>query len=342
LPNVNYFQVVFTLPEPLSALMLGNRRVTYALLFRAAWEALSGVVREEAGFDPAAWLVLHTWNQRLEHHPHVHALVPGAGPSLTGDQWIASRHRHHRRRDRPYLVDNVLLSRRFRDRFVAGLDQLRRRGELQLEGEWSSLRDDAAFRAWLGNLAERDWVVFVQPPPSLSSRPGQVLKYLARYMTGGPIGDRRLISQDAGQVRFWARSKHKSSGPSRHPYTLSGVEFVRRWSLHVLPKGLVKSRGYGGYSGRRCAKYLRLCRALLGAVGPSNEPPKSARDTAPDEAVDERWSRPTCPHCGIVLVYVEHGERPSWRVLFAGGTRPAGYERLPAGSRRGGRAPPEG
>ena len=90
LPRIDYFQVVFTLPEELSALMLGNRRVTYGLLFRAAWEALGEVLREELDCEPAALMVLHTWNQRLEHHPHLHALVPGGGPSRDGRRWVGA------------------------------------------------------------------------------------------------------------------------------------------------------------------------------------------------------------------------------------------------------------
>ena len=187
-------------PEPLrviddklSALMLGNRRETYGLLFHAAWDALREVLRAELGCEPAALMVLHTWNQRLGHHPHIHALVPGGGPSLDGQQWVHSRHRYHHGRDRPYLVDHELLSERFRDKFVAGLTRLHRADKLKLEGEWSHLRDPAAFTAWRKTFSDGPWVVNIEPPPTEDAQPENVLKYLARYMTGGPISDRRLI-----------------------------------------------------------------------------------------------------------------------------------------------------
>ena len=272
LPKIDYFQVVFTLPEQLWPLMLGNRRPTYRLLLHAAWEAMGAVLREELGCDPAALLVLHTWNQRLEHYPHLHALVPGGGPSMDGRQWVRSRHRRHHRRQRPYLVDNRVLSERFRDKFLAGLTRLHRQGKLKLKGKWSSLQEPAAFAAWLTPSRDCAWVVYIEPPPTEKAQPEQVLKYLARYLTGGPISDRRLIGHEQGQVTFWARAHDKHTGNRPQPYTLSGTEFTRRWALHILPKGFVKSRCFGGFSCRRRATYLRRCRALLGGESPQAEP----------------------------------------------------------------------
>jgi hypothetical protein len=158
--------------------------------------------------------------------------------------------------DYPYLVDNRLLSRRFRDKFLAGLTRLHGNDQLKLQSPWSHLRDLAAFATWLQAFRDCDWVVYIQPPPTKDANPEQVLKYLARYMTGGPIADKRLISHQADQVTFWARSPDKGTGNKSVPYTLHGVEFTRRWSLHILPKGFVKSRCFGGFSCRRRATYL--------------------------------------------------------------------------------------
>jgi hypothetical protein len=224
LPKINYFQVVFTLPDDLSALMLGNRSATYRLLFRAAWRALRDVMREDVGCEPAALMVLHTWNQRLEHHPHLHALVPGGGPSLDGPRWVRSGEG----RDRPYLVDIKQLSERFRDKFVEGLKRLHRDGKLKLDGQWSGLQEPASFAAWLKPFTDCAWVVYIEPPPTENARPEHVLKYLARYLTGGPISDQRLIDHQGGKVTFWARSKDKSKRNPPEPYTLPGVEFTRR------------------------------------------------------------------------------------------------------------------
>ena len=267
LPQVNYFQVVFTLPDLLSAVALGNRRAVYGLLMRTAWRALKEVLREEQGIEPAALMVLHTWNQELDHHAHVHVLVPGGGPSLDGTSWITTRHPKHRRRKKPYLVDNELLGEKFKEHFVAGLKRLHAKGLIAfdppvLPARVNEARDEPDFGEWLDRIAEQAWNVFIEAPPE-HSQPGHMVKYLARYLTGGPISDGRLISHEQGEVTFWARSKNKQTGNQPRPFTLPGVEFVRRWSMHILPKGFTKTRAYGGFSCRHRQDYLRRCRELL-------------------------------------------------------------------------------
>jgi hypothetical protein len=319
LPNIDYFQVVFTLPEDLWGLMLGNRRSTYRLLFHAAWDALREVLREESGYQPAALMVLHTWNQRLDHHPHLHALVPGGGPSQDGQQWIKSKHPQHRGRDKPYLVDHRLLSDRFRDKFLAGLTRLHRDGKLKLTDKWSALQAPDAFRDWLQPLRDCDWVVFIEPPPTEHANPAQVLKYLARYLTGGPISDGRLIDHQDGKVTFWARGRDKQAGNQREPYTLRGAEFTRRWALHILPKGFVKSRCFGGFSCRRRETYLGRCRQLLGVERTA---------PVPAEAAAEEESEPTrrCPRCQTPMTRISEGQRVSWRKVLNGPHCPAWYD----------------
>lgn len=342
LPKIDYFQVVFTLPDELSGLMLGNRRATYRLLFRAAWNALREVLREELGCEPAALMVLHSWNQRLGHHPHLHALVPGGGPALDGQRWARSGHRYHHGRDRPFLVDYQLLSERFRDQFVAGLKRLHRAGELKLDGEWSHLQDRSAFAAWLKTFSGRAWVVYIEPPPTEHARPEQVLKYLARYLTGGPISDRRLIEHADGEITFWARGKDKSRGNPPEPYTLSGVEFTRRWSLHILPKGFVKSRCFGGYSCRKRAAYLGRCRDLLRLEQPPSEP----AETSGEEPAEERESTIRCPVCQTRMECLSHVARPGWNEVLSGSDRPRWYapfgRAMPRTSSQSAHEPPDG
>jgi hypothetical protein len=318
LPQIDYFQAVFTLPEELWGVMLGNRRTTYRLLFHAAWQALNEVLREELGCVPAALLVLHTWNQRLDHYPHLHALIPGGGPSLDGQRWVRSRHRRHHRRRRPYLVDNRLLSERFRDKFLAGLQRLHRDHKLKLHGAWSKLQTPAAFAVWLKTFRDSAWVVYVEPPPTEEAQPEYVLKYLARYLTGGPLSDRRLIDHHAGQVTFWARSGDKRSGNKSEPYPLPGAEFTRRWALHILPKGLVKSRSFGGFSCRQRADYLARCRALLGGERAES----TAAPTPPEEPPPPRL----CPRCQTPLECVSEVQRPGWNRVLNGPDRPAWYD----------------
>ena len=309
LPKIPYFQVVFTLPESLSRFTLGNRRQMYGLLFRSAWAALEERLREEQGIEPAALMVLHTWNQELDHHPHLHAVVPGGGPSLKGKRWRYTRHPWHRRRRKRYLVDNRELSRRFRDKFIAGMKRLHRRGEFQF-GPGSLVRDYKDFVAWVERVADQDWCVYIQPPPADAPDPRQVLKYLARYLTGGPISDRRLISHENQEVTFWARSKDKQAGNPSRPFSLPGSEFIRRWAMHILPKGFTKSRQYGGFSSRLRRHYLDRCRALLdsSASEPTQPPDREAEGSSE--------TAPKCPHCSVPLECIQTKRRPSWRDIF--------------------------
>ena len=308
--KVNYFQVVFTLPDLLSGLALGNRREVYALLMRTAWRALREVLRQTQGIEPAALLVLHTWNQELDHHPHVHALVPGGGPSLNGSKWITTGHPRQRRRKKPYLADNGLLGERFKHYFVIGLKRLHATGRIAFDPPQLPGVDEPDFAEWLDRIAEQAWNVFIEGPPA-HSQPAHMVKYLARYLTGGPISDGRLISHDSGMITFWARSKNKTEGNKPRPFPLSGVEFMRRWSLHILPKGFTKTRSYGGFSCRHRQDYLQRCRQLLQIPEPEEEPPSAL------SLGDELPQAPCkCPRCGAPMVCVASTPRPSWRDLF--------------------------
>ncbi len=211
LEGVNYFQVVFTLPSELSSLALGNRGKIYDLLFASAWSALKETIETEQGYDPAALMVLHTWNQQLDAHGHVHVVVPGGGPALDGSGWVSSQRRNSQydNAQELYLVDAVDLRRQYRDHFLTGLTRLRERGELKLQDDFEYLQDDEQWQSFLLKLASTEWVSYIQPPPPQAD--GQpcsaehVLKYLARYLTGGPISEGRIIAADQNEVTFWAR-----------------------------------------------------------------------------------------------------------------------------------------
>jgi len=327
LPGVDYFQVVFTLPDKLSSLALGNRRPIYNLLFRSAWQALRELLTETFGIEAAATLVLHTWNQRLEHHAHVHALVPGGGPSLATGDWIKTRHPRHRRKKKPYLVDNELLGQRFRDKFIAACKRLHAKGELKLNGEWSQFKDSQAFDDFLDSLAPDGWVVFIEAPPTQDALPENVLKYLARYMTGGPISDRRLISYDGDVVRFWARSQDKpptGTPPSMVREELPAVEFTRRWALHILPKGFVKVRHYGGFSNTKRQTYLERCRQSLG-IAETQQSPHDQQQLSTDSPTETQVHSPACPRCRRAMRCIRSSARPSWRETFSSNYRPPWY-----------------
>jgi len=332
LPGLNYFQVIFTLPDGLSSLTLGNRREVYSLLMRCAWQALDAELREEQGIQSAATLVLHTWNQRLEHHSHVHAVVPGGGLSLDGKRWLKTRHPTHRRRRKPYLANNIELGIRFRKLFVAGLLRLQSRGELKLI---PALQTSAALESWLATVAPAGWNVFIEPPPSETAQPENVLKYLARYLSGGPISDRRLISYDGQLVRFWARSLEKPPAGERAEQVaeeLPALEFTRRWSLHILPKDFVKVRHYGGFSNKHRADYLERCCQLLDIQPPKPATAETANQnetqSEPETAFPESQP-PTleCPRCQRSMACVMASERPSWSVTMNSIHRPPWYQR---------------
>ena len=264
----------------------------------------------------ASTMVLHTWNQRLGHHPHVHALVPGSGPSLDGTQWVPCRMTQATRQKpaRPFLVDNKELGRRFRDRYVRGVRRLIKAGVLQVE-------DPAELIAILADVQACDWVVYIQPPPQETSDPEDVLKYLARYMTGGPISDQRLIEVKDGRVYFWARSGDKSG--QQVPVSLPTLEFVRSWTLHILPKGFTKARRYGGWSNTRQVAYQQQCERLQPV------PPSVVADL-PDSLTPVVAEPPDelkkCPHCQTEMVLESRTRRPSWRELFYGPDHPRWME----------------
>ncbi|MFW6114321.1 MAG: IS91 family transposase [bacterium] len=245
----------------------------------------------------------------MGHHPHIHALVPGGGPSLDGQRWITSRHPTQSRRRKPFLVDNVELRRSFRKHYVDGLRRLIRKSELRLEGEWFWLQDPPQREVWFDELTATDWNVFIEGPPNGKSRPTDVLKYLARYMTGGPISDRRLISDEDGTVTFWARSKDKGKKKRSERFSLKGTEFVRRWTMHILPKGYTRSRAYGGYHGRKRTDYLDRCRQLLKIAA---DAPLSS-DSRLDDA---KPTGPMCPHCEVAMHCIGQQSRPSWKKIF--------------------------
>lgn len=334
LPDITYFQVVFTLPDKLSSLVLGNRRTLYSALMRVAAESLEQVLASECGMQSAAIIVLHTWNQRLGHHPHVHALVPGSGPSLDGKRWVTHRmtKRTRSKSARPFLVDNKRLSAAFQELFLRKLKSLHRRGELALGGSVSELSQPAAWTAFLASLIVKDWCVFIEPPPTSESIPDQVLKYLARYMTGGPISNQRLVSCIDNIITFKARAGGKNRPKRQVDVKQTGIEFVRNFSIHILPKGFTKSRCYGGYSSRNRTAFIALCQALKPPPPPTQvqQPQPPAPDSFALDADEPRC--PICAHCQQQdgserrMQLTGNTFRPAWRELFYGPDHPQWFE----------------
>lgn len=306
---VPYFHLVFTLPHELSRLALANRRAVYGLLFQSAWQALRELAADprHLGAQVGALFVLHTWGQNLEHHPHVHCVVPGGGLSPDGDRWIASR-------SPKYFLPVRALSRLFRGKFLAALKRLHRQGKLRLQEQLAPLADPQCFQQWLRPLYAKEWVVYAQPPVCSRQGPEAVLKYLARYVAGAAISDQRLLSHADGKVTF--RAKNYRQGRQLQTLTLRGVEFLRRFLLHVLPRGLVRIRYYGLLANTQRNTLLPRCRQLLSAALPAHgEPPLGTRREEPPASADDPPR--VCPACGRgQLQPLEHWPRPSWRELM--------------------------
>lgn len=312
-PPATYFQLVFTLPDKLSSLILGNRKKLYDLLLSSAWESLSKKMERELGIQSAGLAVLHTWNQRLEHHPHVHMMVPGSGPSLDGTRWIDCKKTRDRKTGKwkPFLVDNKELGREFKALFLRKLKKLSRRGDLEID-------EPGWVPDLLSELEDQDWNVFIEGPPKSDMPPSQMLKYLTRYLTGGPISDKRIITEKEGLVHFSARSRKKDG--KQGTVKIPGHEFVRRWSLHILPKDFTKVRRYGMWSGNKKKCYLELCTKL--AVEQPNKPLVENVKSSNESVRPDRH----CPHCERTMECILREQRPRWRDLFYGPDHPEWFE----------------
>jgi len=280
-----YVHVVFTLPHQLAPLVLQNTKVIYGLLLRASAETLLEVARDprHLGAEIGFFSVLHTWSQKLGLHPHVHYVIPAGGLSLDHTHWVKSR-------DRFFLSIHVL-RRVFRGKFVAGLQQAFQDVKLNFHGDLTCLAQPKIFAAWLRPLFRKDWVVYSKPP---FGGPEHVLHYLGRYTHRVAISNHRLVSFAEGKVTFrWRDSAHNNE---QKLMTLSLDEFLRRFLLHVLPKGFVRIRNFGFLANRRRATTLPLCFQLLGSAPQTEQALATAND-----ANDLRL----CPKCGGPMMVIE-------------------------------------
>jgi hypothetical protein len=319
LPGVVYYQVVFTLPSDLSELALANRDEMADLLVGSAWKSLSANIKSEQDYDPAAITVLHTWNQKLEAHWHVHMLVPGEGPGISTRTWKQSQApAESGNSDGYYLVDADRLRETYRKRAIAKLRRLRSAGKLKFGGKFEYLRSDENWEVFVKNLESTSWVAYIQPPPKETSSAGEVVNYLTRYLTGGPISNHRIVAADRNEVTFLAREGKRVGGEREQvPITLTIVEFVHRWCLHIQPEQSTKSRYFGGWSNGRQATYMSRCEELLESSGRAcaSEVDESSNREESELADDTVvWE---CPRCGSdQLELIGQTPKPSWKTLF--------------------------
>ena len=314
--GVVYYQVVMTLPSELSQLAITNRELFGSLLPKSAWSSLDRTIRSEQGYQAAAISVLHTWNQQLDNHWHVHLLVPGEGPGSKENQWTkATAPIQHGNDDGFYLVDADTLRSRFRKTMLRRLEKARSTGKLNLTGRHAYLHDDDNWRAFVNQLESKTWVAYIQPPPTIDSKAEHVVKYLTRYLTGGPISDHRIVSASRREVTFMAREGTRVGGHYRQvPITLSTKDFTARWSQHIQPAQLTKVRYFGGWSNVKVAAYLQRCRDLAPAIA-----------AAPRiEVANQPQVDLVCESCGSDrMVLTSETVKPSWREVLGYGSAAA-------------------
>ena len=281
---IEYFHIVFTIPESLNALALQNRKVVYKLLFETSARTLETIAADpqHLGARMGFFSILHTWGQNLLHHPHVHCVATGGGISLDGTRWIGCRP--------GFFLSVRVLSRLFRRLFTEALEAAYQQGQLQFHGELAGLAEGLPHL--LAELADTEWVVYAKPP---FGGPQQVIEYLGRYTHRVAIANQRLRAFDPESVSFEYKDYHSKHRHKSRQMTVSAGEFIRRFLLHTLPAGFQRIRHYGLLASRNKKENLNLCRRLLGVV--AELLPTREQIAAHIEPIVAPFTR--CPVCSI-------------------------------------------
>ena len=298
---IPYYHVVFTVPEEVASVAFQNKKIVYTILFKAASEALRTIAADpkHLGAQIGFLAVLHTWTQTLLHHPHLHCVVPGGGLSPDHSQWRSCR--------RGFFLPVRVLSRLFRAKFLCYLKQAFDQGKLQFFSDLKPLADSKTFGQFLHRNRKHEWVVYAKPP---FGGPVQVLDYLGRYTHRVAISNHRLVAFQDGRVTFQWRDRKKHN--RIRTMSLEADEFIRRFLIHVLPKGFAKIRYFGFLANRHRCDRLSLCRLLLNAPSPETDTQlldwKSRHQALTGESID------ICPACHkgrmrLVQVLVPHWQR---------------------------------
>jgi hypothetical protein len=290
---VGYFHNVFTLPHELNDLLAANQRVLYNLLFHSVAQTLQAFAADPAfglGGQLGFTAVLHTWDQKLLYHVHLHCVIAGGALAGDGSRWLPARHN--------YLFPVRELSSAFRARYLHGVSRALAHGELILPGRLAALATAATLAEWLRPLRDKDWVVYSQPP---WGGPDKALEYLSRYTHRIAISNHRLRRLEEGRVTFDYRDRR--DGHRLKQLTVAADEFIRRFLMHVVPPSFCRLRQYGFLSNRVKEEQLQRCRVLLAPA------PAAAGDAAAPriEALPGTdAARTTCPQCGAgTMVVVE-------------------------------------
>jgi hypothetical protein len=297
---VEYFHVVFTVPEQIARIAFHNKREVYGILFATAAQTLSTIARDpkHLGAEPGFFAILHTWGQNLLHHPHLHCVVPGGGLSSDRRQWVSC--------PKGFFLAVRVLSRLFRRLFLEALEKAHRKGKLRFSGDLAWLQDTDRFVQYLQPLRKAEWVVYSKPP---FGGPLQAIRYLGRYTHRVAISDQRILKVRDGNVTFQWKDYRRKEKHNSQEMTIEADEFIRRFLIHVLPPGFTRIRYYGFLANRNRRQMLARCRKLL--TEPVTELlPEQKRCREIAKALDRRTPSP-CPQCrrgemrriGIVAAY---------------------------------------
>jgi Putative transposase/Transposase zinc-binding domain len=299
---VDYVHVILTLPAEIAPIAYQNKAVVYDLLFRTAAETLLiiGADPKHLGARIGFTAVLHSWGSAMTHHRHLHIIVPGGGISLDGTRWVPCRP--------GYFVPGRVLSRLFRRLFLTGLAEAHAAGRLAFFGELEGLRRREAFAAHLAPLSRKKWFLYVKPPPGTGPEAG--LADLARYTHRVAISNSRLLSLDERGVTFGYKDYRRSGQARFRTMTLAPDEFIRRFLLHVLPKGFHRIRHSGLRASATCKTNIARARELIAMPAPVTDPPLEHDDADPAAAgAAAEDHRPPGPCCGGRMIIVETFER---------------------------------
>jgi Putative transposase/Transposase zinc-binding domain len=291
---VTYFHIIFTLPTAIGDIAYHNKAVIYDLLFKASAETMLAIAADpkHLGARIGITSVLHSWGSAMTHHPHIHMIVPGGGLSIDGRRWIAGKSN--------FCLPVRVLSKLFRRLMLEKLMAAHAGGRLQFFAAHAPLADAKAFAAFLAPLRNKRWFVYAKRP---FAGPKTVLAYLSRYTHRVAISNRRLIAVDAQSVTFKVKN-YRVEGPRRYTtMTLAIGEFIRRFLIHVLPKGFHRIRHYGLFAGPNRAETIALAGELLGQTSLRVDP---VADTGPEnDATAEQARAHLCPCCGCRMIVIE-------------------------------------
>ena len=260
-----YFHVVFTLPSELRPLILRNKEVFYKILFKAASTTIRDVAKDKLNAETGAIGVLHTWSQTLIDHPHLHFIVPGGGLSSSKTQWVKCH--------QSFFLPIRILSKVFRGKFLKLAEEAFNTGQLKFKGAIDHLSHPGLFQDLLIECASKEFIVYAKEP---FAGPAAVLKYLGQYTHRIAISNYRLVKIEGDNVHFMYRDPKDAS--KKKIMALSAKEFMRRFLLHVLPKGFVRIRHFGFLSNRHKKTNIELARKLTGMKERLTKEPPSAKD----------------------------------------------------------------